>query len=347
MSRKIFGTSETDQTGADKTSVEVAKAERRVHARPLMGLADLPSRGAQPVGAFGASLNQLDQRGRRAEEIEKQLAAGQSVVNLDTALIDPSFVSDRMPLTEEALADLVQAIRDNTQLSPVLVRPHPEKPDRYQTAFGHRRIRAVSLLGIPVRAIVRNMTDEEMVVAQGQENHARKDLSYIEKVRFAQRLEARFRRETIMSAMSIHKSDLSNMLTVAHHVPEAVSDAIGPAPKIGRRGWIELADLMKNPGLKEKVGKLIADPQLQKQESDERFKAVLSALKIPGSRTRPEQLSGKGGQSFGTVVSTARNVTITVDRKKAPAFADFLRSRIQGLYEEFAAGRTGSPEEPQ
>ena len=137
------------------------------------------------------------------------------------------------------------------------------------------------------------------------------------------------------------------MLTVAHHVPEAVSDAIGPAPKIGRRGWIELADLMKNAGLKEKVGKLIADPQLQKQESDERFKAVLSALKIPGSRTRPEQLSDKGGRGFGTVISTARNVTITVDRKKAPAFADFLRSRIQGLYEEFSAGRASSSEEPQ
>src|SRR6185312_10939723 len=347
MSRKIFGVPEADQTNAVKTQVEAAKPERRVHARPLMGLGDLSSSNAQPVGAFGASLNQLEQRGKRAEEIEKQLAAGQSVVNLDTALIDPSFVSDRMPLTEEALADLVQAIRDNTQLSPVLVRPHPEKPGRYQTAFGHRRIRAVSILGIPVRAIVRNMTDEEMVVAQGQENHARKDLSYIEKVRFAERLEARFRRETIMSAMSIHKSDLSNMLTVAHHVPEAVSDAIGPAPKIGRRGWIELADLMKNAGLKEKVGKLIADPQLQKQESDERFKAVLSALKIPGPRTQPERLSTKGGRGFGTVISTARNVTITVDRKKAPAFADFLRSRIQGLYEEFAAGRAGSSEEPQ
>jgi ParB family chromosome partitioning protein len=345
MSRKIFGIPETDQTGAGRAPLDVAKPERRVHARPLMGLADLPARDSQPVGAFGASLNQLDQRGRRAEEIEKQLAAGQAVVELDTALIDPSFVSDRMPLSEEALADLVQAIRENTQLSPVLVRPHPEKPNRYQTAFGHRRIRAVSILGIPVRAIVRNMTDEEMVVAQGQENHARKDLSYIEKVRFAERLEARFRRETIMSAMSIHKSDLSNMLTVAHHVPEAVSDAIGPAPKIGRRGWIELADLMKNPDLKEKVGKLIADPQLQKQDSDERFKIVLSALKIPGPRTLPEQLSDKRGQAFGTVVSTDRALTITVDRKKASAFADFLRSRIQGLYEEFAS-RAGSPQEP-
>jgi hypothetical protein len=42
------------------------------------------------------------------------------------------------------------------------------------------------------------------------------------------------------------------------------------------------------------------------------------------------------------VLSTARNITITVDRKKSPAFADFLLSRIQGLYEEFAAGKTKS-----
>jgi len=80
MSRKIFGVPEADQTNAVKTQVEAAKPERRVHARPLMGLGDLSSSNAQPVGAFGASLNQLEQRGKRAEEIEKQLAAGQSVV---------------------------------------------------------------------------------------------------------------------------------------------------------------------------------------------------------------------------------------------------------------------------
>jgi len=45
------------------------------------------------------------------------------------------------------------------------------------------------------------MTDEEMVIAQGQENQARQDLSYIEKARFAQRLETRFDRDTIMQAM--------------------------------------------------------------------------------------------------------------------------------------------------
>ena len=63
---------------------------------------------------------------------------------------------------------------------------------------------------------MRDLTDEQLVVAQGQENHERKDLSYIEKARFAFRLEQRFSRTTIiMAALSVYKSDLSNMLSVA------------------------------------------------------------------------------------------------------------------------------------
>jgi ParB family transcriptional regulator, chromosome partitioning protein len=347
MSRKIFGVTEADATDTGKAPAEIPKpsaAERRVHARPLMGLTDLtPAKDTQPVGAFGASLNQLNERGKRADEIEKKLASGQMVVDLDTTLIDPSFVSDRMPLSEAALADLVEAIRNNTQLSPILVRPHPEQPGRYQTAFGHRRTRAVSILGIPVRAIVRDMTDEEMVVAQGQENHARKDLSYIEKARFAQRLEARFSRDTIMAAMSLYKSDLSNMLTVAHRVPEEITDAIGPAPKIGRRGWIQLAELMKNARAIETVRKVATAPDLQRKDSDDRFFSVLSAVKPGVPKSKTDDLSDANGQKLAKVVSDARRIVITVDRRQSAAFADFLLARVKDLLAEFESGRAGHP----
>ena len=49
----------------------------------------------------------------------------------------------------------------------------------YQVAYGHRRVRATAILGIKVRAIVRDLTDAELVIAQGQENNARQDLSFI------------------------------------------------------------------------------------------------------------------------------------------------------------------------
>ena len=337
MSRQIFG-----KTPAEKPEATEAQPERRVAKKPLMGLENLgPRREGQPVGALGASLSAISERGRQAEEIEKKLAAGQTVVELDTALIDPSFVSDRMPLTEEALADLVEAIRDGTQLSPILVRPHPDKAGRYQTAFGHRRVRAVAILGRPVRAIVRDLTDEEMVVAQGQENHARKDLSYIEKALFAQRLEARdFTRATIMAALSVYKSDLSNMLSVAHAIPDELIEAIGPAPDTGRRGWIELAGLLKNAKLIETARKAATAPLTQAQDSDGRFRAVLAAVKPGPIKSKTEVLKDGEGGKIGKVASNASRVTVTVDRKRAPQFADYLLERLPGLFAEYS--KTGA-----
>ena len=50
---------------------------------------------------------------------------------------------------------------------------NPQQEGRYQIAYGHRRLRAAIELGRPVRAIVKPLTDEQLVVAQGQENSAR------------------------------------------------------------------------------------------------------------------------------------------------------------------------------
>jgi len=342
MSRKIFGPAATDagKKPVDAPKTQIAAAPNPLRTRPILAATDAAAaRSVQPVGAIGASLSKLSERGRHAEDIEKKLASGQVVVELDTALIDPSFVVDRMPLDEAGLASLVETIRENTQLSPVLVRPHPDKSGRYQTAFGHRRIRAVSIIGIPVRAIVRELTDEEMVIAQGQENSARKDLSYIEKARFAQRLEARFGRETIMQAMSVYKSDLSNMLSVAHRIGEEVTNAIGPAAKIGRRGWIELAELMKNPKTAEAVSKAAAAPELQRLDSDARFNAILAAIKSAAPKSKTELLSGTAGEKLGRIVSSAERIVLTVDRKQAPEFAEFVLTRVRALHAEFEKGR--------
>jgi ParB family chromosome partitioning protein len=340
MSRQIFGKSPAEGSEGDEAELPV---ERRMPKRPLMGLENLgPRKEGQPVGALGASLSALSERGKHAEEIEKKLAAGQTVVELDTALIDPSFVSDRMPLTEEALSDLVEAIRESTQLSPILVRPHPDHPGRYQTAFGHRRVRAVAILELPVRAIVRDLTDEEMVVAQGQENHARKDLSYIEKALFAQRLESRnFSRETIMAALSVYKSDLSNMLSVAHRIPEELVAAVGSAPNTGRRGWIELAELLKNAKLIDIARKAAAAPLTQAQDSDHRFKAVLAAVKPGPVKFKTDVLKDGKGSKIGKVASNANRVVVTVDRKHAPEFADYLLDKLPTFYVEFSKNGVG------
>jgi ParB family chromosome partitioning protein len=193
-----------------------------------------------------------------------------------------------------------------------------------------------------VRAIVRELTDEEMVVAQGQENHARKDLSYIEKSQFARRLENRqFSRATIMAALSIYKSDLSNMLSVAHTIPEELIEAIGPAPNTGRRGWIELADLLKTTKQIDIARKAVAAPLTQAQESDERFRAVLTALKPAPAKAKTEVLKDGEGGKIGKVSTSAHRLVVTVDRKQAPDFAEYLAGKLPELFAEFAKQAPG------
>ena len=131
-------------------------------------------KGSRAVGSVATALGDLrDHNNAEIAELKRQLAEGQPIVELDTDKIDSSFVADRMDISDEATEELKSLIEDQGQLVPILVRPHPEHADRYQVAFGHRRLNAVRLLGRRVRAVIRKMTDEELIIAQGQDkSHA-------------------------------------------------------------------------------------------------------------------------------------------------------------------------------
>ena len=179
--------------------------------------------GSPRAGALGEIARSVDQAWENA------------VLDIAPDLIDASFIQDRLETTADELASLTDSIRERGQLIPILVRPHPEHTGRYQIAYGRRRLAAARTLGRPVRATVKQLSDDELVVAQGQENIERKDLSYIERALFAAKLEDRgFPRQTIMSAVSTDKASLSKLISVATRIPRDILEAIGPAPKIGR-----------------------------------------------------------------------------------------------------------------
>jgi len=310
----------------------------RVRIRPILGSPDLiddPS--SSPVGAIGQSLGEFSERSRRADEIEKKLAEGQAVIELDPAIVDPSFIPDRMTANDEAHARFVEAIREQGQQVPILVRPHPDAAGRYQVAFGHRRLRAASMIGIAVRAVVRDLSDEQLVVAQGQENSERQDLSYIEKARFAQNLQQRFSRDIIMAALSIYKSDLSNMLTVMSRIPEDLIDLIGPAHSVGRRNWMDLAEHLAKEARVERARQVAASQDVIALPSDERFKAVLASLKPNARKSKVDVWSSNAGSRLARVVQNSEKVLLTIDRRIAPDFAEFVLRELPKLYEEYEA----------
>ena len=177
-------------------------------------------------------------------ENSKRLLEGETIVEIDPQLIDVSFISDRLSDDDEAFNELKESIATGRQDTPVLLRPHPDLDGRYMIVFGHRRVRVASALGRKVRAVVKPMDDVAHILAQGQENTARADLSFIEKALFAKSLlDMGQAKDVIQSALTIDGTLLSRMLSVAQNIPRHVIERIGPAKQIGRDRWEDFKKL--------------------------------------------------------------------------------------------------------
>jgi ParB family chromosome partitioning protein len=273
---------------------------------------------------------------------------GGVVTELDPGLIDRSFITDRMEPDDDRYRLLRASIAAGGQDSPILVRPHPEAPGRYQVAFGHRRRRAAAELGRTVRAIVRPLTDRELVIAQGQENSARADLSFIERGRFASALqEAGYDRRTLMLALSLDKSGLSRLLTVAHRLPTDIVDAVGPAPAAGRDRWVALAAAYAAHAVARPVDPLLESAAFMAAPSDMRFEMLHEHLlwveppAPPGPRRRrpiPRDWVARTGERVATVTTAPQAFVLTIDTAVARGFGEYLLSRMGPLYEDFVAG---------
>jgi ParB family chromosome partitioning protein len=316
--------------------------------------------GRGAPGSISRSLGELAAKATAAKELEAKLTAGQVVVELDADLIDPSFVADRMTAADdEAYTALKDAIASEGQGSPILVRPHPTAQGRYQVAFGHRRLRVAKDLRKPVRAVVKTLSDQELVLAQGQENSVRTDLSFIERARFAQSLVAlSYGREVVMTALAVDKTTVSRMLSVTTRIPSSVIDAIGPARATGRDRWVELASRFE-PTRPAVLDEILQGETFRAASSDERFDRILDLLVNAGAETEESAATRKGqrdrqdvqswgpsqGDTLVTLKHNARNCVINIDQRQAPEFGDFLLRHMDRLYGEYMAARQKGPTE--
>lgn len=335
MARKISFDPPPEEAAAPRAEAHQAAPQR---ARPLLGM-ERTIKQSGALGAISQSLGDISERAKRAEEIEQKLIEGQVIVDLDPAIIDDSFVPDRMEATEEQNAAFRDIIRQHGQSVPILVRPKPGATERYEVAFGHRRLRAARDLGIKVRAVVRPLTDEQLVIAQGQENSGRTDLTFIERARFAARLEERkFSREIIMASLNVDKAALSRLISIATRVPAAVIDAIGPAPAFGRVRWQELTDLLEQENNRVRAIEMAKDAALAAIDTDKRFETLIAGLRKKATRARAETWSAKDGTHAAKIARVGKKLTLTFDDRVAPQFGDFVKGKLQALYEDFKAG---------
>ena len=149
-------------------------------------------------------------------------------------------------IDDEKMQDLIESISESGVLTPVLIRP--DQNDGYEMISGHRRMHAAQKAGlITIPASVREMTDDEAVIAMVDANIQREELLPSEKA-FAYKMK--------MEAMR-HQGERTD-LTLGQNVPkfkrttEAIAQGTGESYKQVQR-YIRLTELI--PDLLELVDK--------------------------------------------------------------------------------------------
>ena len=163
-------------------------------------------------------------------------------VNNEESAIDIEIVKIRSfrnhpfkVIDDDKMQDLVESIRTNGILSPVLVRPIGN--DIYEMVSGHRRMHAATMLGMEsIPAIIREMTDDEAIVKMVDANIQREELLPSEKA-FAYKMK--------MDAMKRQgaRSDLTSGQNGPKLSVDILSEEVGDSSRQVKR-FIRLTELI-------------------------------------------------------------------------------------------------------
>ena len=168
------------------------------------------------------------------EDRLKQFEGGLPVLLLDGAQVVASKWANRAresfdhPDFQRLKADISHS---GGNVQPIKVRPVVGRSSGYEIIFGHRRHRACIELGLPVLAMVENLSDAELFKQMDRENRARADLSPWEQgMMYRQALGDRLfsSREQLARELGVDAGNLSKALRLADLDPELVQVFASP-----------------------------------------------------------------------------------------------------------------------
>ena len=160
----------------------------------------------------------------------------EGTVDIDVRAIYPFENHPFKVLDDEKMDELVESIKANGVLTPVLVRPDDE--GTYEMISGHRRLHAAKKAGLlKIPAIVKEMTNDDVVIAMVDANVQREEVLPSERA---------FSLKMKMDAMN-HRGKRTD-LTLSHEETKFHSaEKIGEAEGLGRaqvHRYIRLTELI-------------------------------------------------------------------------------------------------------
>ncbi len=146
---------------------------------------------------------------------ESDAAATQNtrVAEIETRHIIPNRYQPRRAFDEVALRELTESVRRDGILQPVIVRPGQD--GQYELVAGERRWRAAQAAGLEkIPAVIKEVTDTDLVALALIENIQRQDLNPIEAARAYQRLVQEFQmtQEKVAVRVGKDRSSVANLI---------------------------------------------------------------------------------------------------------------------------------------
>lgn len=229
-------------------------------------------------------------------------------------------------LDDEKMDTLVDSIRENGILNPVIVRP--DNSGDYEMISGHRRLHAAGIAGLKkVPAIVKEMSDDEAIINMVDANIQREEILPSERA---------FSFKMKMEAMS--RQGKRNDLTSGHNGPKLTTDEIGEKNGMSGRQvkrYIRLTELI--PELldyvdSKKIGLVIAvdlsylDEQIQKWVYEYyKDNGFLKPVQVEALKNYPN-LSNATQQSVISIMNDA------LPRKSASAKITFSEKKLDKYF---------------
>lgn len=156
---------------------------------------------------------------------EAEYASQETILQIPTTQIKTNKYQPRVAFNQERLNELIGSIKEKGVVQPVLVR---RAEAGYELIAGERRLRAAKALGMDkVPAIVRNVTDIDMLEISLIENIQREGLNPIEEAHAFQKFitDFNFTQERIAKALSKDSSTISNTIRLLT-LPKKIQDHI-------------------------------------------------------------------------------------------------------------------------
>ncbi|HDD7174067.1 TPA: ParB/RepB/Spo0J family partition protein [Staphylococcus aureus] len=149
----------------------------------------------------------------------------EQIKQIDISDIKPNPYQPRKTFDENHLNDLADSIKQYGILQPIVLR---KTVQGYYIVVGERRFRASEIAGLKyVSAIIKDLTDEDMMEMAVIENLQREDLNAIEEAESYQRLmtDLKITQQEVAKRLSKSRPYIANMLRLLH-LPKKIADMV-------------------------------------------------------------------------------------------------------------------------